>query len=437
MPSTGAPRILIAGGGYVGLYTALRLEKVLEPGEADIYLVNPENFMVYQPLLPEVASGTLEPRHAVVPLRKALKRTNVITGRVTALDPEESRAHVRPHTGEEYDFDYDHVVIGIGSLTRILPIPGLEERAVGFKTVTEAIYLRNRVLACLEAAESSQDAAARRRALTFTFVGGGYTGVEALAELEDMAQSACALFPTISPNELRWVLVEATDRILPTVSPELSRHAVQVLRARGIEVLLETTLESAEGGKMVLSSGEEFESETLVWMAGVIPNPLLDEFGLPTDDKGRLVVDRCLRIEGVEGGWGAGDNAAVPDGEGGFFPPTAQHAQREARQIGDNIAATLRGEEPQPFRYDSPGEMITLGRNKGVATLYGRQMAGFLSWAMRRLYYVAQIPTLNRKVRILLDWLVGFPFRREIVSLGSLEDPKEPMREAVEHSDAA
>jgi NADH:ubiquinone reductase (H+-translocating) len=434
MTTTGAPRILIAGGGYVGLYTALELEKRLRPGEADIVLVNTKNYMTYQPLLPEVASGTLEPRHAVVPLRTALKRTHIITGRLTGLDHEQRTARVEPNGDAAYDLDYDHVVIGIGSMTRVLPVPGLEEHSVGFQTVTEAIHLRNHVLDRLEAAEAARDGETRQRALTFTFVGGGYTGVEALAELQDMAQSACRYFPTISPHQMRWVLVEATDRILPTVSEELADYSLRVLRSRGMEVLLETTLESVEDGVLTLSDGQTFPSDTLVWVAGVSPNPLVTELGLPVDEKGLLQVEQTLQLAGAPGAWAAGDNAAVPDGEGGFHPPTAQHAQREGTQIGENIAAVVHGEAPKAFVYSSPGEMITLGHHKGVATMFGRQLRGVHIWALRRLYYVGQVPTLKRKLRILLDWLVDLPFPRDVVGLGSIERPGEPLEEAADRA---
>jgi NADH dehydrogenase len=432
MPTTGAPRILIAGGGYVGLYTALELERRLQPGEADLLLVNPENYMVYQPLLPEVASGTIEPRHALVPLRTALRRTHIVTGRLAGLDHDAGAATIERPGDHPFDLGYDHVVLGIGSITRVLPVPGLERHSVGFKTITEAIHLRNRVLHRLETAESTTDTQVRRRALTFVFVGGGYTGVEALAELEDMARSACRWFPTISPDEMRWVLVEATDRILPTVSADLGQHALQVLRSRGVEVLLETTLEEVEDGRLTLSDGEVIDSDTLVWVAGVVPNPLVGELGVPTDDTGLVQVDRTLQVDGSPGVWAAGDNAAVPDGQGGFHPPTAQHAQREGRQIGANIARVLRDEEPQPFSYDSPGEMITLGHRKGVADLYGRKLRGLPVWVLRRLYYVGQVPTAKRKLRILLDWLVDLPFPRDVVGLGSVEEPQRPMREAAE-----
>lgn len=434
MPSTGAPRILIAGGGYVGLYTALQLESQLRPGEADIALVNPENYMTYQPLLPEVASGTLEPRHAVVPLRTALRRTHIIAGRLIGMEPDKQQATIRPLDGDPYELGYDHVVVGIGAKTRVLPVPGLEEHSVGFQTVTEAIHLRNHVLDRLEAAEAARDGDDRRRALTFVFVGGGYTGVEALAELEDMARTACRFFPTISPHEMRWVLVEATERILPTVSRGLADYALRVLRSRRIEVLLETTMEEVADGVITLSDGQSFAAGTLVWVAGVTPNALVGELGLPVDDKGLVQVDQTLRVAGLDDAWAGGDNAAVPDGEGGHHPPTAQHAQREGRQIGKNIAALLRGRRPEPFVYSSPGEMITLGNRKGVATLFGRQLRGMPIWALRRLYYVQQVPTFKRKLRILLDWIVDLPFPRDVVGLGSVERPERPLQEAAEHS---
>lgn len=436
MSATGAPRILIAGGGYVGLYAALALERRLDPGEADLVLVSPENYMTYQPLLPEVASGTLEPRHALVPLRTALRRTHLVTGRLVGLDHAERTAQIAPRGAAPEPLHYDHVVVGIGAVTRVLPVPGLAEHSVGFQTVTEAIHLRNHVLARLETAEAARDGEARRRALTFVFVGGGYTGVEALAELEDMARSACRYFPTISPHEMRWVLLEATDRILPTVTPDLAAYALRVLRGRGIEVLLETTLEEVADGVVTLSDGQRFGAGTLVWVAGVTPNAQASELGLAVDEDGLLRVEQTLQVVGAEGAWAAGDNAAVPDGAGGHHPPTAQHAQREGTRIGENIAAVLRGERPEPFVYDSPGEMITLGNHKGVATLYGRQLRGLPVWALRRLYYVGQIPTLKRKLRILLDWLVDLPFPRDVVGLGSAEDPERPIREAAEHSAA-
>lgn len=424
-------RVLIAGGGYLGLYAALRLEKRLKPGEAQITLVNPDNFMLYQPLLPEMASGMLEPRHVVVPLRQALRRTHVITGNLTGLDPRGRTATVQPLEGPEGHLRYDHAVLGIGAVSKVLPVPGVAEHAVGFKGIEEALYLRNHVLSRLDAAASTSDEATRRAALTFVFVGGGYTGVEAMAELEDLARDACQLLPSIRPRDLRFILVEVTDRILPTVQSELADYATGLLRQRGIEVRLETSVEEAKEGMVRLSTGEEIATDTLVWVTGVEPHPLLRELDLPVDDQGRLKADACLRVEGVEGLWTGGDCAAVPDPDGGTYPATAQHAEREGRHLGDNIVAALRGGQPAPFRFRSLGEMITLGRYQGAAEILGRRIRGFPAWFLRRGYYASSIPTVHRKLRILGEWTIGLPFGRDVVHFGRVQHPGQSLTGAA------
>ncbi|MGI8576072.1 MAG: NAD(P)/FAD-dependent oxidoreductase [Egibacteraceae bacterium] len=435
MVSGGPPRVLIAGGGYVGVHTAMRLQKRLRAGEIEIVLVNPENFMLYQPLLPEVASGTLEPRHGVVPLRQTLRSTHLVSGRLEGLQPERRVADIAREDGRHIELEYDHVVIGVGSLLRVLPIPGLAENAVGFNSVAEAIYLRNRVLAQMEQAADESDLERRRRNLTFVFVGGGYSGVEALAELEDMARACLPYYSHLSREDMRWVLIEATDRILPVVEPKLSAYALTELRRRGIKVYLNTTLDSAEDCHLQLSNGEAFDAETLVWTAGIMPNPVVGELGLPTDDMGRLPVDEFLRVAGAENVWAAGDCAAVPDlVNEETCPPTAQHALRQGRQLGENVAKVIRGEQPEPFRYRALGQMVTLGERKAVAQVLGKPFSGFVPWFMRRGYYAWNIPTWNRSVRVLVDWTVGLAFRRDVVHLGSLHDPRSSFKRAVSRS---
>ena len=342
----GRPRILIVGGGYVGLYAALGLAKGLGP-EVEVTLVNPESFMVYPPFLPEAASGNLEPRHVVVPLRTVLPRVRVITGEVTALDHGRRVARVRPSAGGSYDVAYDVVVVAPGAVSRALPVPGLAEQGIGFKSVAEAIYLRNQVLSRMDAAESTTDERTRLHALTFLFVGGGYAGVEALAELEDLARCACRHYRTVRREDMRWVLVEAATGLLPEIGRGLGAYALERLRRRGIEVHLNTRLESAVGGRMVLSDGESFEAGTLVWTTGVRAHPLVAGLGFPVDERGRLIADEYLRVSAVEGAWTAGDCAAVPDlTTGGTCPPTAQHALRQGRHLAKNLVATLRGATP-------------------------------------------------------------------------------------------
>src|SRR5688500_8407642 len=277
------PVVLIVGGGYVGIYTALRLQKRLSHGRADVIVVDPQPHMTYQPFLPEAAAGSVEPRHVVVPLRRTLDKCRVITGAVTAISHAERTAQVAPAVGDSFELKYDHLVMAAGSVARTLPIPGLREHGIGFKNVGEAIYLRNHVLAQLDVASSTDDPDIRRKALTFTFVGGGYAGVEAFAELEDMARYAIErYYPRLSPSDMRWVLVEAMGRILPEVDLDMAAWTVRQLIARDMDVRLNTRLESISAEGIVrLSDGDEFPSETLVWTAGTKPNPMLIQTDLP------------------------------------------------------------------------------------------------------------------------------------------------------------
>lgn len=427
------PRILIVGGGYVGSYTALKLRRWARRGRLDVTLVAPDSFMTYQPFLPEAASGNIEPRHVVVPLRRALRGIRVLTGEIIAADPGRRAAAFRPAEGEPYEIPYDVLVVGCGSVSRVLPIPGLAEHGVGFKSLPEAIYLRNRVLSRMDAAEATDDETARARALTFVFVGGGYAGVEALAELEDLARDACRLYQRVRRRDMRWVLVEAADTILPEIGADLAAYALERLRSRGIEIHLGTRLESAVAGAMRLSDGTAFEADTLVWTTGVRAHPLAARLGLPVDERGRLVVDAWLRVPGTKDVWAAGDCAAVPDlVAGGLAPPTAQHALREARRLGRNVRATVRGREAKPFRYRSRGGLVSLGRYRGVATVFGVRLRGFLAWFLHRSYHVLLLPTFNRKVRVMADWTLALFFRRDVVQLGSLQDPRRAFAQAAE-----
>ncbi|MDQ3877249.1 MAG: NAD(P)/FAD-dependent oxidoreductase [Actinomycetota bacterium] len=425
-------RILICGGGYVGLYSAVSLQRHLKPSEADITLVSPEMNMTYQPFMPEAAAGNIEPRHAVVPLRSVLKRVRLIAGVVETIDHDARKARVSPLEGDTYDISYDHVVVGLGSVSRVLPVPGLAENAVGFKTVAEAIYLRNKVLSCMDVAESTRAPDVRSRALTFVFVGGGYAGVEALAELEDLARYASRRYATVRREDMRWVLVEAASGILPEIGDDLGRYALGRLHERGIEVHLETRLNSAQNGVMSLSDGTTFEAETLVWTTGVKPHPAVERLTLPKDDRGRLVTDEFLRVGGVDSAWAAGDCAAVPDlATGGTAPPTAQHALREARRLGENLAATIHGRPLKPFRYKQLGTLVSLGRYKGVARVLGLRLKGFPAWFLHRTYHVLMVPTFNRKVRVIADWTVALFFKRDVVQLGSLQTPRDAFTHAA------
>jgi NADH dehydrogenase len=424
-------RILVVGAGFGGLYAAMGLRRAVELGHR-VMVVNPENFMQYQPFLPEVASGTIDPRAVVVPLRRVLRHCEVVIGEVERVDHDERTAHVRLADGRRVAIGYDVVVLAPGSWARVLPIPGLAEQGVGFKTVQEAIWLRNHVLSRLDVAAATDDPERRRAAMTFVFVGGGYAGVEALGELEDLARDALESYPGLRPDQMRWTLVEAAGSILPEIDSGLAEYALERLRARGIEVLLHTLLESAEGGTLRLSGGQVFRSDTLVWTAGVKPSPLASGSGFPVDDSGRVRTDAYLRVEGVEDAWASGDAAAVPDRlAGGLMPPTAQHGMRQGKRLASNLVAVLEGRTPEPFDYRGIGAVVSLGRYKGVAVIRGVRLRGFPAWFAHRSYHLYAMPTLTRKVKIAADWTVALLFPRDLAQLGSLEHPREPFERAA------
>lgn len=385
-------------------------------------LVAPENFLLFAALLPEAASGTIEPRHAVIPLREMLCRTQLLVGRVTGIDLETRTAVAEDLTGEKQEISWGQLVLSPGSVPSVVAVPGLAENAVGFKSLPDAIWLRNRVLRQLEAADATADPDRRRELLTFTFVGGGYAGVEALAELESLVSDALPTYPRLSRHDLRWVLVEARHSLLPGLSPRLARYSEANLRRRGVEVLLETRLESCVGKNVVLSGHgvPPYISETIVWAAGQRPSPLVCGLGLTTDEVGRLVVDDQIRAVGRPDVFALGDAAAVPDPDGGICPGTAQHAVRQAKVCARNVAAALGVGEPTTFRYHNRGLAVTLGRNQGVAHVFSFTFTGLIAWLMGRSYHLIMTPGLARKVRIVADWTTAMLLPRDLSQLGAL-----------------
>ncbi|WP_026321504.1 NAD(P)/FAD-dependent oxidoreductase [Salinispora fenicalii] len=430
-------RILVVGAGHVGLYAALRLSKKLGPREAEVIVVDPQPHMTYQPFLPEAAAGSISPRHSVVPLRRELRRCTVVVGAVTWIDHATKTASVQPIVGPTREIRYDQVVVAPGSVSRTLPIPGLHEHGIGFKTIGEAIYLRNHVLDRLDVAAATPDPALRRRALTFVFVGGGYAGIEALAEMEDMTRSALRYYPELNPDDMRWVLVEATQRVLPEVDPDMGAYTVQQLLRRKMDIRLGTRLESCVDGLVQLSDGDSFPADTIVWTAGVKPSPMLDATDFPRDERGRITCQPTLQVvagdQVVADAWSAGDCAAVPDltkEPGSYCSPSAQHAVRQANRMADNIVNVIRGLEPVPYQHRHAGSVASLGLYQGVAQVYGIKMKGLPAWFMHRTYHMSRIPSLNRKVRVVADWTLAFFLKREVVALGQLHDPREEFVEA-------
>jgi len=435
MSATQPTRIVIIGGGYVGMYTALTAQRRLSPGRAEIVVIDPQPNMTYQPFLPEAAAGSIEPRHVVVPLRRVLKKCRVITAPVTSIHHERKAVTVSPMQGDAYEMSYDILVVCPGSIARTLPIPGLAEIGIGFKTIGEAIYVRNHVLARMDFAESTTDEALKRRALTFVFVGGGFAGIEAIAETEDMARYATRYYRNIKPEDLRFVLVEAATRILPEVSLPLSAYTADRLIERNIDVRLDTRLESAVDGKIVLSGGDTFEADTLVWTAGVKAHPMIAVSGLPVDERGRLKCNANLSVVGVENVFGAGDCSAVPDlssdDPNAICSPSAQHAVRQAVRLGKNLVRHLNGQNLEDYKHKHVGSVASLGLYRGVAELFGIKMRGPLAWFLHRTYHVSRVPTFNRKLRVVADWTGALFFSREVVSLGQLQEPRDEFQSAA------
>jgi NADH dehydrogenase len=405
---------LVLGGGFAGGYVARLL------GKRGATIVSPENFMLYTPLLPEAASGTLEPRHVVVPLRLMCPHAELLLGRATAVDTEHRRVTVETEDGIR-TLTYEELVVALGAISRTLPIPGLADHALGFKSLADAIHLRNHVLRRLEAASAAESEGQRRRELTFVFVGAGYAGVEALAELADLVRDALRHYPALRHEPQHWVLVDAAEKILPEIPTRLGDYAAQQLARRGVDIRVRTTLESVESHAAVLSDGSRILTSTVVWTAGVRANPANERLGMPLDDRGRVLVDPLLRVEGVPHVWGLGDGARVPNGAtpGSFDPPTCQHALRQARRLAKNLTG-----EPKPYRYRMLGQVATLGRYKGIADVVDLRFRGFAGWFVTRSYHLYQLPLLTRKLRVVADWTTSLFFRRDIAELSMLGHPE-------------
>jgi NADH dehydrogenase len=400
---------LILGGGFAGAHVARLL------GKSGATIVSPESSMLYTPLLPEVAAGAIEPRHVYIPLHAMSRHAELLRGSATSLDERWRTVTVSTEVGE-VEVEYERLIIALGSTARMLPIPGLAEKAIAFKDLGDAIHLRNHILRRLDLADVDPDNA--ERYLTFVFVGAGYAGVEALAETMRLVHEALRQRRSADRVQQRWVLVNAGPRILGEVPHRLAHYAASHLESRGVEIVHSTTLDSVESNAVVLSDGTRIETDTLVWTAGVVPHPLVRELGLPLDGRGRIAVDSELRVEGRFDVWALGDCAGVPNEAtpGRTDPPTCQHALRQARCL----AAGLRG-RGRPYRYRSLGEGATLGRDRGILRFRGLMMRGRLAALLTRMHHLRAIPVRSRRLRILTDGLWSLMFRRDVVELGTIE----------------
>ena len=433
--------VLILGGGFGGLTAARRLERKLPHQSATVTLVNDANFMLYTPLLPGAAGGTLEPRHVVVPLREELERTVLHLGTVTGADPDRKVVAVRSIGGRDQELSYDQLIVALGSTSRTLPIPGLAEHAVGFKTLPEAIALRNRLLQSLEQAEIEPDEGIQRTLLTFVFVGAGYAGLEGLAELQDFAADVVQRYPRCKLAGMRFVLVEAKERVMLEIAPKLAAFASAELRRRGIEIKTSTTVERITAESVRLSTGEVIPTRTVVWTAGVKPHPVIARLGLPLGPGGRIAADRYCAVAGRPGVWAIGDAAAIPDpaAKDTPSPPTAQHVLRQAKVAADNVAHALAGEPERrrPFRYRTLGAFVDMGRHQAVASTAGIRWRGFPAWFLARTYHLALMPGAGRRARLVTDWTVGLLFGRDSAELGRLGHPPELVEQSSGETEQA
>lgn len=430
-----AKKILIVGGGYAGFYTAWKLEKLLRAGEAEVTIVDPLPYMAYLPFLPEVASGSIEPRHAVVARRRHLASTHNIAGKVTAISHASKTATVTPAVGEAFEFAYDHIVVTTGSVSRTFPIPGVADQAIGMKTIEEAVAVRDRMVGNFERAASLPKGSAERdRLLTVTVVGGGFAGIETISELRSFATSLLRRYPEITFDETKFHLVEAMGRIMPEVSLQTSEWVINDQTRRGVNIHLDTQLSSAVDGKIELSTGESFESDLIVWTAGVMPRPFLRGTDLPIGPRGHVVASPNLKItteDGAElpGAWTAGDTSQVPDtsatpGPGGFCVPNAQHAVRQGKLLAKNIVADLRGEGVREYSHKNAGAVAGLGINTGVFQSGNFAMKGYFAWLAHRFYHGLAIPSWERKWRVFGGWVGHFFLGRDAVNIEAVTEPR-------------
>lgn len=442
------PRVLIVGGGYVGLTTAKLLQKKVKAAGGVVTVVDPMPYMTYQPFLPEVVGGHIEARHAVVSHRRHLKDSEIITGKVSAVDHDGRTATVELSDGETLELPYQDIIMAAGATTKTFPIEGLAEQGIGLKTIEEALTLRNHILERIEAASVMTDEKAKARALTFTVVGGGYAGTECLAEMEDIIRAAVRANPRVGQTDVRILLVEAMGRIMPEITEDQAVGVVEHLRGRGIEVLLNTSLGSAVDGVMQLinmadkSEADRFESDTLVWTAGVAANVVAKASGFPVDPRGRVTGTATLQIADEDGkvlqnAWTAGDISAIPDLTGNGLPdgtcvPNAQHASRQAKVLAKNLLAASYGQgQLTEYKHESLGAVAGLGLFKGVGNPLNVKVSGLPAWMAHRGYHAFAMPTFERKVRVVGGWVNELVLGRDYTPMRDLETPRRQFQEAA------
>ncbi|HEV3465373.1 MAG TPA: NAD(P)/FAD-dependent oxidoreductase [Actinomycetota bacterium] len=428
---TTPPTVLVVGSGFAGFHCMRRLEKHLPPDAAELLLASAGDYLLYSPLLPNVAAGVVEPRHIAVGLHNELQRARILQGHVVAVDIGGRTATLRRMDGSEHQLGWDRLVLTPGGVTRTFNIPGVAEHALGLKTLAEAAYLRDHVLRELDAADAAEEPARRRACCTFVVVGAGYSGTETAAQMQHITRRAAAEYPRLRPTDVRWVLVDLASRVLPELDQKLGDEAMKVLRRRGVEVRLGTTVEEATEDKVRLSDGETIATHTLVWCTGVTPSPLIETLGLPTE-RGRLKVGADMRVPGHPEVFAFGDAAAVPDltKPGKLTGQTAQHAQRQGKVAARNVAATLGYGKVVDYRHRDLGFAVDLGGFDAVASPFGVSLGGLAGLVATRGYHLLALPSTNNRIRVSLDWLLDWALPPQVAQLGFLREEQATMAAA-------
>lgn len=421
MSTVTRPRILVVGGGFAGVACVRRLERKLSPWAADITLVTPTSYQLYMPLLPQVASGVLTPQSVAVSLRRSAKyRTRIIPGGAIGVDLRSKVCVIRMITGRTVAEPYDYIVLAPGSITRTFDIPGLTDHAYGMKTLAEAAYIRDHVIAQLDLADASEDPAERAARLQFVVVGGGYAGTETAACLQRLTHAAVERYPRLDPGLIKWHLIDIAPKLMPELGEKLGRSAQEILTRRGIEISLGVSIAKAGPEEVTFTNGRVVPTHTLIWTAGVVASPLIATLGAETV-RGRLAVNADMRLPGHDGVFALGDSAAVPDlakGEGAVCPPTAQHALRQGKQVADNVIATLTGRPSQPYHHKDLGLVVDLGGTDAVSKPLGVELRGLPAQMAARGYHWSALRTNVAKTRVMTNWLLNSIAGNDFVRTG-------------------
>ncbi|MBI4228421.1 MAG: NAD(P)/FAD-dependent oxidoreductase [Deltaproteobacteria bacterium] len=430
MAENGSKRIVILGGGFAGLDAAQQLEKIFsEDEEVEITLVNQNNYLVFTSMLAEVVASSIDAKHVVIPIRECLKKASFKELEIQNIDLEKKKVTgFHHHTSEMFEIAYDYLIIALGSMTGYHGVPGAEEYSFPLKSLADAMILRSHVIDMFEYADLEKDPELRRKLLTFVVVGGGYTGIEVAAELNDFVESSQRFYKSVKADEVRVLVVDPGTRIMHEMSEGLADYGLNLLRKRGMEFLLQTRVKAVTPDGVEFQDGNLVETETAIWAAGTAPQPPVRKLPF-ANERGRIEVNEYMEVPNFSGVWALGDCAQIPDPYTGKpYPPTAQHATREGKRVAFNVAGTIRGRErdKKPFKYKAMGMLAPLGRRSAVAEILGLKFSGFVAWFMWRSIYLSKIPGWDRKFRVAIDWFFDMFLPRDIVQLRFLMRPKPP-----------